>query len=206
MKKQTITPDMIMEATIHYVADYGLENVTTKKVATSMGISEGTIFNNFPNKIALLTACLYFIDQQIDATLKAVPFQGLNLKKNAKEIWYCYFNFMLEHKGYARFYRTFRQSSHYTPEVIQGQDQSFSFFTKLIQKNVKLFGFNPDLYWVYIIGTTLNFAVRIEDGSIPGTPKDIEHIYNLISYGFLGGFSKAAIDRNQPDIELVENE
>ena len=59
MKKQTITPESIIEATILYVANNGLENVTTKKVALDMGISEGTIFNNFASKKALLEACLF---------------------------------------------------------------------------------------------------------------------------------------------------
>lgn len=177
---------MIKEATISYVAAYGLENVTTKKVATAMGISEGTIFNNFPSKKILLVECLYHIDNQIDAVFHDVPFHGINLAKNINHIWHAYFEYLVTHGDYARFYRQFRQSSYYDASVIAGQDKSFSFFTSLISKNVHRFGFNPDFYWTYIIETTLNFAIRVVDGTLPGTPKDVERIYGLICYGFIG--------------------
>lgn len=186
MKKQIITPDIIIEATISYVAEYGLENVTTKKVALSLGISEGTIFNNFANKRALLTACLYYIDNRIDEALKHVSFHSLSLKKNLRQMWYAYFEYLTAHRAYAKFYFQFRQSSYYTQEVIDGQSRSFSFFTKFIKKNSSLFAFNPDLYWVFVIETTLNFAIRVADKTLPGTPEDIERIYSLLSNGFLG--------------------
>lgn len=186
MKKQIITSEMIIDATIEYVANFGLENVTTKKVATSMGISEGTIFNNFANKKTLLIECLYFIDSRIDQTLKNVKFQGLSITKNIRGLWYDYFNFLAQHGSYAKFYRQFRQSSYYTEEVMAGQNQSFAFFTKYIKKNAHYFGFNPDFYWTFIIETTLNFAVRVSDGTLPGKAEDIDRIYGLISHGFIG--------------------
>lgn len=186
MKKQTINTDEIIEATINYVAEHSLENVTTKKIATNLGISEGSIFNYFPSKKALLTSCLNYIDSKIDGVLKSAPFQGLSIKKNLKGMWMCYFLFLIENGNYSKFYRQFRQSSYYDADVIHGQDSSYSFFTKIIQKNIHLLGFNPDFYWVYIIETTLNFAIRIVDGELPGEPKDIERIYNLMSHGFVG--------------------
>lgn len=186
MKKQTITPEMLKEATIAYVAEYGLENVTTKKVALSIGISEGTIFNNFPNKKVLLCECFSYIDIQIDQALQSVSFRGLNISKKVKGLWYAYFKYLVEHSAYAKFYRQFRQSSYYDKDVIINQSNSFSFFSKFIKKNVQYFGFNPDFYWTFLIETTLNFAVRVADGDLPGTPKDIDRIYGLISHGFIG--------------------
>lgn len=186
MKKQTITPEMIKEATISYVAEYGLENVTTKKVAVSMEISEGTIFNNFPNKKALLEECFYYIDRQVDVALKAVLFEGLNIKKNIRLLWFSYFNFFVEHGNYAKFYQQFRQSFYFDRDVKCGQVNSFSFFAKFAKANSHFFGFNQEFYWIFLIETSLNFAVRIANGTLPGTPKDIERIYNLISYGFIG--------------------
>lgn len=186
MKKQTITPEMIKEATISYAAEYGLENVTTKKVALSIGISEGTIFNNFPNKKALLTACLHYIDRQVDSALKAVVYDGLNIKKNIRLLWFAYFNYFVEHWPYAKFYRQFRQSSYYDMEAKIGQNSSFSFFARFAKNNSHFFNFNQDFYWTFLIETTLDFAVRVAEGTLPGTPKDIERIYGLITYGFIG--------------------
>lgn len=185
MKKQTITPNMIKEATITYVAEYGLENVTAKKVALSMNISEGTIFNNFINKKELLAECLYYIDAQIDQIFKNISFHGLNISKTIHELWCSYFNYLVAHGSYAKFYLQYRQSSYYTAEVVEGQNQSYSFFVSFIQKNAHRFGFNPDIYWTFIIETTLNFAVRVVDGQLPGDPGSIDHFYNLLSHGFI---------------------
>lgn len=186
MKREIITPEMIIEATIKYGAEYGLENVTTKKIAVSMSISEGTIFNKFPTKSALLVECLYYIDAKLDAVIKTVPSHGLHITKTVHDIWIVYFNYLVSHRHYAKFYCQFRQSSYYTLEVIKGQNQSFSSFHKLIQRNIQYFGFNTDFYWTFIIETTLSFAIHVADGQLPGTPKDIERIYGLISYGFIG--------------------
>ena len=186
MKKQTITPESIIEATILYVANNGLENVTTKKVALDMGISEGTIFNNFASKKALLEACLFYIDRQVDAVLKGISFKEIHITKIIRKMWFAYFYYFVEHWPYAKFYCQFRQSSYYDEEVMDGQGKSFSFFSKFLKQNAHRFGFCPDFYWVFIIETTLNFAVRVANGTLSGTPEDVERIYGLISHGFLG--------------------
>ncbi len=183
-----------MEATISYVANYGLENVTTKKIATTIQISEGSIFNNFPNKKTLLVSCLYYIDSKIDEVLKVVPSHGLNIKKYATNMWYEYYGFLVSHRDYAKFYIQFRQSSYYNDETIAGQDQSFGFFASLIKKNIRRIGFNPDFFWTYIIESTLSFAVHVADGGLPGTPKDVDRMFNLIAYGVLGTIKKAPKD------------
>lgn len=190
MRKQTITPEMIIEATISYVATYGLENISTKKIASSIHISEGTIFNNFSTKRILLVSCLNYIDGKIDAELKQAPSYGLNLKKHMKAMWYSYFHFLASHRDYTKFYIQFRQSSYYDEETIKGQDNSYNFFTKIIQKNIRLLGFNPDFFWTYIIESTMNFALHVADGGLPDTPKDIDRIFNLMAYGFIGIIKK----------------
>lgn len=176
---------MIKEATITYVAEHGLENLTTKKIALSMNISEGTIFNNFSSKKELLAECLYYIDRKIDQIFESIPFHGLNVSKTIRELWFSYFDFLVAHGSYAKFYRQYRQSSYYTEEVITGQDDSYSFFITVIQKNAHIFGFNPDIYWVFIIETTLNFAIRVADGQFPGDRKTAECFYKLITHGIL---------------------
>ena len=151
-----------------------------------MGISEGTILKNFKNKKALLHACLYYIDRQVDVVLKGVSFQEIHITKIISKMWYAYFYYFVEHWHYARYYCQFRQSSYYDEEVMKGQKKSFSFFSEFLRLNAHRFGFCPDYYWVFIIETTLNFAVRVANGTLSGTPEEVERIYGLISNGFLG--------------------
>ncbi len=186
MNKIKISTDDIIETTIDYVAKYGLENTTTKKVADIMQISEGTIFNRFKSKKELLSECLYYIDRNIDAEIGNSKISIFDISGSIKKLWYKYFNYLLAHPSYSKFYRQFRQSSFYTDDVIKGQDKSFSKFVQLIQKNLDLIGFNTDILWVYVIETTLNFAIRVADGDIANTPKNIALIYKFLSKGFMG--------------------
>lgn len=84
-------------------------------------------------------------------------------------MWFAYFYYFVEHWPYAKFYCQFRQSSYYDEEVMDGQGKSFSFFSKFLKQNAHRFGFCPDFYWVFIIETTLNFAVRVANGTLSGT-------------------------------------
>ena len=187
MKKQTITKQLILEATIDFVAAQSLENITTKKIAMNLGISEGSIFNYFPNKKTLLAHCFYYINDKINEVLNSTLFQGDPRSANIKELWLHYFLYLISHGNYTKFYRQFKQSSYYD-KSIKEQDDFYSFFIKIIPKKNRLTSFNPIIYWVYFIETTLNFAIRIIDGELPGEPSDINEIYNLMFHGFIGIF------------------
>lgn len=177
---------MIQDATISCVAEIGLENFTTKKAADMMGISEGTIFNNYPNKAALLVDCLYSIDSEIDATLKAVPFHVSDFSDSIHTMWSASFKYLITHGDNASFYFQFRRSSYYTTEVMQGQNKSFGFFTKFLMIYMKFFKINPDIFWVFMIETTINFAIRFAHGNLEPTDENIESVYKLIMNGING--------------------
>lgn len=193
MRKKQINPIDIMEETIHLVSELGLENLATKKISVACGISEGSLFNYFANKNDLLVKCLYYVDTEIDQVLSEVPIHLLNLKKTIRSLWFAYFNYLIDHGDYAKFYRQFRHSSYYTDEVIKGQDKSFSFFTGFLKKVVPTLQINTDIFWVFVIETTLNFAVRVADGQLPRTDKDIEKYFSLITSG-IGGVLKSQKD------------
>lgn len=57
MRKKFIYPERIVDAAISLCAEIGLENMTTRKLADYIGISEGSIFNNFASKPELMCAC-----------------------------------------------------------------------------------------------------------------------------------------------------
>lgn len=52
------TVDAILDATLQVLTRFGKEQLTTTRVADRAGVSVGTLYQYFPNKVALLQACL----------------------------------------------------------------------------------------------------------------------------------------------------
>lgn len=198
MKLKNGASNQIIEATIHLVAQNGLENLSTRKVAAECGVSDGYLFNYFENKNDLLVKCLYYIDNEIDAELKKANINILYIKKSVRELWFAYFGFLISHGDYAKYYRQFRHSSYYNDEVIKGQDKSFAFFVKLISMFSSRFRVDQDIFWVYLIETTLNFAIRVVDGQLPGKAEDTEKYFSLLVNG-ISGIIKDTNDWNKDD-------
>lgn len=186
MEKRNKTNILILENTIKYVADHGLENVTTKKVALSMNISEGTVLYHFKNKKILLSECLYYIDNQVDSIFRGIPFFSFSLFKGVQKLWYEYFMYFIEHGDYAKFYSMYRTSSYYNEEVMKEQEKSFNFFVKITKKIMPKLGMNSDIFWPYVIEITLSFAAKIADNKIENTNENIEEIFNIIFFGMNG--------------------
>jgi AcrR family transcriptional regulator len=188
MRRKEINPNDIIEATIHLVAKNGLENLSTRKITSECNISEGSLFYHFNGKTDLLVQCLYHIDEEIDHALQQVHVNLLSLKKSVRLLWFTYFDFLIHHRDYTQFYMQFRHSSYYTDDVIHGQDKSYSFFTELLKKVLPALNINTDIFWVYVIETTLNFAIRVSDGQLPCTDQDKDKYFSLIANGIGGVF------------------
>lgn len=186
MRNKSIEPEQIIIATIHLVAQNSLENLTTRKVAAECGVSDGYLFNYFENKTDLLTKSFFHIDNEIDAELKKVHINVLAPKKTIHELWMTYFNFLVENGDYAKYYRQFRHSSYYTPQAIEGQNESYKNFITVIAKGNGLFNIEMDIFWVFVIETTLNFAVRVYDKQLPCSEKDKEKYFAMLAYGMNG--------------------
>ena len=174
-----------MEAAIFYAADFGLENVSTKKIAETIPISEGSIFHNFPNKKALLVHCLHYIDSILNEALGSVPSCGTSLYQYMTALWYTYFKFLVSHRNYNKFYLQFCRSSYYKEETRTAPHASYPFFQKIIQNNMRLLGLDPDLIWQYLIDTSRCFALQIADGTLPDTPETYDIVFNLLTHGIL---------------------
>lgn len=57
-ERSAVTVDAILQATIQVLLTVGKERLTTTLVAMRAGVSVGTLYQYFPNKSALLQACL----------------------------------------------------------------------------------------------------------------------------------------------------
>lgn len=66
--RSTETVDAILDATLQVLTRVGKERLTTTRVASRAGVSVGTLYQYFPNKVSLLQACLRrHMDQVVGA-------------------------------------------------------------------------------------------------------------------------------------------
>jgi AcrR family transcriptional regulator len=70
------TKEEILKAAVKVFSKYGYSGSTTKKIAESAGISEGTIYNYFKNKHDLLLHIIKNYFNQIRKTLQEIPTKG----------------------------------------------------------------------------------------------------------------------------------
>jgi len=64
--------DAILQATIQVLVSVGKERLTTTRVAARAGVSVGTLYQYFPNKSALLQACLRHHMEQVRRSIETV--------------------------------------------------------------------------------------------------------------------------------------
>ncbi len=70
--RSTTTVDAILQATLQVLTSVGKERLTTTRVAARAGVSVGTLYQYFPNKSALLQACLRAHMDQVRTAIEAV--------------------------------------------------------------------------------------------------------------------------------------
>ena len=69
---------------------------------------------------------------------------------------------------------------------MRGQTESFAFFTNFVELNKSAILIRSEVFWEFVIDTTLNLAVNVADGKFPDSSKDRERYFTLIAKG-LGG-------------------
>lgn len=75
-KRAAETKEEILEAAVKVFSKYGYSGSTTKKIAESAGISEGTIYNYFKNKRDLFLHLIKNYLDQIRKSFQKIPTEG----------------------------------------------------------------------------------------------------------------------------------
>ena len=70
-----------------------------------------------------------------------------------------------------------------------GQTASFAFFNQFVELNKSAILIRSEVFWEFVIDTTLNLAVNVADGTFPDSPKDRERYFTLIAKGMGGALS-----------------
>jgi Transcriptional regulator len=182
----------IIEAAISAVRETGLENLTTRQIAKLAETSPGNMYTFFSSKEELLEQCFYKVEREIAALFGHISPSSDEMLRDPAEavrrLWYTYFGYLLQSPDRAVFYFRFRTSAAF-PAFRQRRDRSFfDDLTPLLMRldeRYRIFAqMDADLLWMYVLDTTLMYANRIIEGSLPDTPATANSIYRLLMRGF----------------------
>ncbi|QOX64083.1 TetR/AcrR family transcriptional regulator [Anoxybacterium hadale] len=191
MRNREITREKIIRAAIEIGAQEGISAVTTRKIAKSCSIAEGTIFFHFGTIKDLLSNAFMIIDKAKAEALSGIRrelFDHPDERMIAWEIWRTYLDFWLERPLETKYYASFFRSALYDYKVHTATEEAgLGTYVKYreLMEGRKMFDSAYQIIgyvniWQHIINATLNFANKISDGEIRESEEVKEFIFELI--------------------------
>lgn len=178
------TSRKIICGVIELGAENGIYGMTSKAISKKCECSEGVIFKHFNTLDELKKQVYYTIDSEIYQSIKNLELNETNLEESVWEIWTQYFRFLLDNPMKTKFYKNFRASNLYVSHDHAETNDPYHTIMKKINKITEKYGLyekiNYDVLWYFIIDNSLSFAMKISDGSIEKTEKNIKTIFNII--------------------------
>lgn len=190
MKNGLAQRDRFIDATIHKVAELGLENLRTKHIAAEVDMSEASMFLYFGNKEGILREAFFEVDKRLsNLLLKSghiiyeVTDMGTFIEA-AHRIWCDVFRYLIENSDQTLFTIRYRYSAYYTAEVRARRQAHNGAFDKIYQVLQQQFNETDHFYKGFLVNyvfeITLSFAEKIINGYLADTPETEELIWNGI--------------------------
>lgn len=183
------TRDKLIQATIELVAENGLYDVPTSKIAKKAQFSEATIYKHFENKVDLLIE----VYLQIKSNLDRAMFRGVGGITDPVEkfhkIWSNYLDYFLNHPEDLTYYQQFSHSTYMNHVIFERGKEQLNTLTTYLMENIQN-GFFRDLpisfYHAYayvpvlelansIISTDMEFTEELKEEAIRTTLRVVTH-------------------------------
>lgn len=190
--------ESILEAVIAESKNVNLSKINTISVAKRAKTSEANLYRIFETKNNLLTQTFLYIDSKIGEYI-ALNNANLNISSLeegvlvVRKIWQDYLDYFVKHIDYVMFYSEFRMSKFYTNEIGKIQEQNFAILTtllKTLQTNMVYETISFNLFWTFILDTTLIISKRMAVNDIEYNDSNIELAFHLIFDGLLNQIFK----------------
>lgn len=187
MRKNSIHREEIIEATIELSAAVSLENVTTRKIAGELGISEGSIFNYFPSKSELMLSCFSHIDALAEAAIRETVLEAKDFFDGFRQLLGTYIDFFVQRPAHTKFYCQMRYSSYFESPHCLREAPSFAALRARMADYDPLLDSDSALSYA-IVEIALGLALQIVCGHVPSAQEAREKTFALLCYGLQGPY------------------
>ena len=180
MKEQEMRVALI-EATIHTIADRGLDKTTTKAIATYARLNEAYMFRIFGNKEGLLVSTFEVLDRELMAEISTALTEEERenrdkeqcLRNVIKKVW----RFMLAHGDRCLAFTRYYYSPYYMRCSVKDQEERYRVTSQRFSPYLKE-GTNGWLLITTTMDMMLGVALRVLSGQIPA--EDAEKTENWV--------------------------
>lgn len=190
MKNGLAQRERFIDATIHKVAELGLENLRTKHIAAEVDMSEASMFLYFGNKEGILREAFFEVDRRLSNLLLRsdhIIYEITDMAsfiEAAHLLWCDVFRYLIENRDQTLFTIRYRYSAYYTPEVRARRQAHNGAFDKIYKVLGEQFHEENHFYEGFLVNylfeVTLSFAEKIINGYMNDTPEVEELIWNGI--------------------------
>ena len=200
MQREQEIREILINNTIHLIAEGGFEKATTHAIAFS-GVQPSTfkmnevyIYRFFGGKEKLYAAAFAKLDTEIHLALCGYtdfrPYPEQDVKSQLYEAFLKTWGYILTNEAYCRCYARYYYSVYFKDESFQTHNRLFD---GIVERFAPLFKEGTDVKFIMhgVFTTMIDYAVWVHNGDFKSTVNTTEHVFN-VTYGMMVTFLKDA--------------
>lgn len=182
MEKKDIRQALI-NSTIHTISNVGIDNATTRQLATNAGVNEVYIYRIFGGKENLFKETFTYVDKDFSTALRSFLPMVYNQKHDTetrfKNLFKLVWQYAISDKEKCSFFIRYYYSRCYTNEISQERKIIYAY---IIKKFETVFARGTDTWWLFnhILDVIFSSAIKVLRDEIPDNDQTQENIFNLL--------------------------
>jgi AcrR family transcriptional regulator len=173
----------LIRATIHVIANDGLDKATTKALATCAQVNEGYIYRVFDGKDDLLTKTFEMLDCQminlLHGAMGIIRDESLDMETRCYRIFSQLWRFCLAGRNECLCYIRYYYSPYFTK---YSSEQHKKMFESVTERFGHVFKQGTDIWHmlVYVLDIIFSSVIRVFRGDLPNTPETEKNVFELL--------------------------
>jgi AcrR family transcriptional regulator len=173
----------LIRATIHVIANDGLDKATTKALATCAQVNEGYIYRVFDGKDDLLNKTFEMLDCQminlLHGAMGIIRDESLDMETRCYRIFSQLWRFCLAGRNECLCYIRYYYSPYFTKYSSEHHEKMFESVT---ERFGRVFKQGTDIWHmlVYVLDIIFSSVIRVFRGDLPNTPETEKNVFELL--------------------------
>ena len=173
----------LLHSTIVVVARDGLENATTKAIATNASVNEAYIYRIFESKESLLHETFVYLDKELVARLlvhlPVMYMPGWDFEIRCRALFSAVWGFLTSNRDECLCFLRYYYSPYFRKH---SSEEHRARYERVVELMTPAFRPRADVWMLlnHMLNIMLDFAVKIFDGDLKDSEKTAQHVFTLV--------------------------